>query len=109
MSIFKKDQPTNHDSEIFVIYDSKSGSYKLPINAPDKFEMIRSYEQIYLNTPQDQLIINAEDFSLFKIGEYYKKTGVLKLHDKEHVANCHELKASLVQKYKKSEMGIAPT
>lgn len=106
--MFGKEKPTNHDLEIFLIYDSKVNAYRDPIISPNKWEMFRSYERLLKNNPDDQLITNAEDFALFKIGEYFKKTGTITLHEKEHQANFHELKFSLIQR-QKDQMGIVPT
>lgn len=88
---------TNHDLEIFTIYDSKSQSYREPTYAKNKFVIMRELEQLYRDKSQinNQLVTNAEDFSLFKIGEYWLKNGQIESCKPTHIANMHEIKASL--------------
>lgn len=100
--------PTNPDSEIFLIYDSKSNSYRQPILAPDKWDMIRSYENMLRNNADDTIIHNAEDYAIFKVGHYFKKTGKITLHEKEHIANLHEVKYSYLQR-EKNKGALSPT
>lgn len=88
------------DYEYFTIYDTKIDSYRMPMAAVNKFDMIRQIESLFRSPEQkdNQLITNAEDFQLFKIGEYEVKTGTFTAQRPQHVANLHEIKASLRQK-----------
>lgn len=84
------------DLEFFSIFDSKSKSYDDPMYAPNKDVLLRDILNIFRNPEQsrkNKFFINAEDYSLFKIGSYSKKTGQLKIQNLEHVANFHDLKA----------------
>lgn len=102
----KKDK--DHDLEIFVIYDSKPNNYRDPIVSPNQFEMVRAYENIIRTNPSDQLVTNSEDFAIFRIGRYWKKTGKMELCDKEHIANLHEIKFAYLSR-EKQQLGIVPT
>lgn len=92
--MFGKKTSDSHDLELFVIYDSKPSTYRDPIVSPNQFEMVRAYENIIRTNPSDQLVTNAEDFAIFRVGTYIKKTGQIFLTDKEHIANLHELRDS---------------
>ena len=94
----KKETLANHDLELFLIYDSKVNSYRDPISSTNRFDMIRAYENIVRKNPDDSLVVNSEDFSIFKIGEYHKKTGTIMLHEKEHIAHLHEIKNALLSR-----------
>lgn len=87
------------DSEYFALYDAKTDSYNLPMLATNKFDMVRQVENLMKDPAQAQntYVTNAEDFQLFKIGTYDKKTGTIKGHIPEHIANLHEIRASLKQ------------
>lgn len=108
----KKD---NHqvDVEVFTVYDSKTLSYDIPTFAINEHDLIRQIMNMF-NDPRHQeskLRVNAEDFSIFKIGNYDKKTGLLLTHQPQHVANVHELRAAsrpAVQP-NQQQMGIVPT
>ena len=90
----KKQEP---ELEYFAIYDSKSQTYNEPMLAANRFVMLRQINDLFQDSNQskNQLFLNAEDFSLFKVGEYSKKTGQILGQSPEHIANLHELKAGL--------------
>lgn len=110
--MFGKTEKQNPDKEFFTIYDSKVGSYREPILSTNRFEMIRNLE-LFLRDPakqNDPLFVNAEDFQLFKIGEYYLKTATIVAIKPEHVLNVHELKFSLQRSQApQAPLGIVPT
>lgn len=99
----KKDKETlTPDSQIFAIYDSKTESYGEPIfglNGPD---MIRRISNAFLKREQQESNphwLNAEDFSLFQIGEYDKSSGkIVGQTIPTHVANFHELRSMIERK-----------
>lgn len=106
----KNKQEAEPDSQYFTVYDTKGGFYRDPIMHPNRHTMLRHLSMFYRNQENrlDQLFTNSEDFQLFKIGDYYKKTGTLVGHEPEHVANLHEVKhAALLAA--KQDMGIAST
>lgn len=100
--MFKKTETKQDpDFEIFVIHDSKVGGYRQPIFAINKFDMLRHFEntfrEVAQSKEQNQYFTNAEDFALFKIGEYSKKTGTIQSHLMEHVANLHDIKSVVMR------------
>lgn len=101
----KKDKP-QAESEYFVIYDSKVGAYRNPMLATNRFDIIRQTESFFRDPKMElqDLCTNPEDFSIFKIGEYSKTTGVIVPTQHEHIANLHEIKSSVLR-----SSGIAST
>lgn len=89
------------DLEFFTVYDSKSQSYFEPFAAKNSQVVIRDFCNAF-QSPQAQeknsYFINAEDYSLFKIGTFDKKTGNLTAFNREHVANMLDLKAMVQAK-----------
>jgi len=101
------------DSEYFTIYDTKVGTYREPILAINRHDMLRSLTTMYTDPKahRDQYVLNAEDFQLFKIGEFSKKTGELTGCKPEHIANLHDIKAAVArsQPHSPPALGIAST
>lgn len=87
------------DLQAFVVHDSKSGVWDLPSYAINAADCIRRFQNILIKpeAKQDQIVTNSEDFKIFKIGDYDRKTGTFNYHHPEHVANMFELKASMDQ------------
>lgn len=83
------------DLEIFVIYDSKSKSYEVPAFAQNADTLKRDILNMFRDPKQAQnkFLVNAEDYSLFKIGSYSKKTGLIEPQNLEHIANMHDLRS----------------
>jgi len=116
----KKDEKVNPDFEVFVIYDSKVGVYRMPIFAINKYDLIREFDRTFRD-PQEQrnqYFTNAEDFALFKIGEYSKRSGQITPTTPEHIVNLHELRTTVQYSTQRanqqseqnvSEVGIIPT
>lgn len=99
---------TNHqaDLELFTIFDSKTKSYREPTYAPNKDVLMREILNM-MNDPgqaKNPLFLNAEDFSIFRIGSYDRKTGELLSQNLEHIANMHDLRALSTP-----HSGIVPT
>ena len=65
------------DTLFITIFDTKAGNFRQPIQVENKYDAIRSYETLVRKNPDDQLVTNAEDFQLFMIGSYSKKTGTI--------------------------------
>lgn len=91
----KSDQP-EHDVEIFAIYDAKMENYSDPKFAINQHDFIRSILNTFRDPSQSQnkYLVNAEDFSLFKIGTYGWKNATLVAHPPMHVVNFHELRST---------------
>lgn len=98
--MFGKNKEQDPDHELFVVFDSKGGFYGDPKPAVNKLDAMRQIENMFRNPKlreDNPLFLNAEDYSLFKIGEYRKKNGDLRGQPPEHIANLHELKASVLR------------
>lgn len=88
------------DYEIFSIYDSKVDAYEMPMFAINQHDLTRQILNNFKDTSQhktNKFFLNAEDFSLFRIGAYTKKSGTLLTQNPEHIANLHELRAAAQQ------------
>lgn len=98
MNPFQKNQ--NPDLQAFVLHDTKTNSYNAPMFALNKFDMIRQLENLMRdpNQTQNQYLLNAEDYQLFHVADYYKKTAELNGKKPEHIANLHEIRAAVQQK-----------
>ena len=90
----KKSDP---ELEAFTVFDSKAGIYREPIFAINRHDIMRGYESTIRKYPDDVLVTNAEDFSLFKIGEYSKKTGQFVATHHEHIANLIDLRSAFMR------------
>lgn len=83
------------DFELFTMYDSKTQIYDRPVFAQNKNDLIREVINM-MKSPEEKknrLVLNAEDFSIFKVGAYDKSTGKLEGCNPEHVANLNDLRA----------------
>lgn len=116
----KKKTEVQTDFDIFVMFDSKTESYDMPMYAMNEHDMVREIMNAF-SDPQAQAkskyYLNAEDYSLFRVGAYSKKLGKFFVQEAEHIANCHDLRAT-VQKTRpnvtwknpsQDELGIVPT
>lgn len=89
-------QPQLPDLEFFTVYDSKSKTYGEPFPAMNRDVVLRDFMNAFKNpeAPQNnRYYINAEDFSIFKVGSFEKRTGKLEGYNLEHVVNLHDLRA----------------
>lgn len=95
----KKEAKETPDFEYFSIYDSKVGVYREPMLAANRFDMVRQIDNLFRDPAQakNQLLLNSEDFSLFKVGEFTKRTGLIIGCPPEHVANLHEIRAAIAR------------
>lgn len=98
--MFGKKTEETPDLEMFTIYDTKVGNYRDPIFAINRFDMLRGIESFFRNpvNANDQMSTNSEDFQVFKIGSYIRKTGTVSGHHPEHIANLHEIRAITLQR-----------
>lgn len=91
-------QKPDPDLEIFTVYDSKVGVYRPPMYSINQFALLREFQtQIFMDPSQsrNELFTNPEDFQIFKIGEYSRRTGTITPCQPKHVANLHELKTAV--------------
>lgn len=99
--MFGKSRQQNVDDvsyEVFTIFDSKAKAYEDPMFAPNHQVLIREIVNIFKgpNAFKNKFFMNAEDFSMFRIGTYSKRTGLVTPQNLEHVVNIHDLKALAV-------------
>lgn len=93
--MFAKKNDEKHDFEVYTIFDSKTKTYEAPhfeVNA----EVLKRNLLNMFNDPsqaKNKYLVNAEDYSLFRVGTYSKATGLLSSTGLEHVANFNDLRA----------------
>lgn len=95
--LFKKPEQ-QADLESFVIYDSKSKSYGLPMLEKNSEVIVREIATTFRKPEQQQsnsLFINAEDYSIFRNGTYTRQTGLFTPTPLEHVINLHDIRAQI--------------
>lgn len=86
------------DLEVYSIYDNVTQQYNIPSYYMNQFEAIRTTERMFKDPRHKEslLVTNSEDYSLFHIGFFDRKTGSIEpLKAPKRVLNLHELKASL--------------
>lgn len=94
--MFGKNGKHQVDLEVFTIFDSKTSSYDQPFFAINHHDIIRQIINMFQEPKQqkeNRLFLNAEDFSIFRIATFDKKTGSLQVSNLEHIANMHDLRA----------------
>ena len=96
----KQNEIINEDFGVYVVYDQKAGVYKKPVLVENQVDLIREYEAMCKDPKanQDLVVTNAEDFKMFKIGSFCKRTGRLVAIDSEHIFNFIELRTMVNQK-----------
>lgn len=91
----KKDQQ-RVDMEFFTVYDSKSRAYAEPFPALNKDVVLRDFLNAFKNpdaSTKNRYYMNAEDFSVFRVGTFDSGSGQLQPINLEHVANLHDIRA----------------
>lgn len=96
--MFGKKNEQKPDLEMYVIYDTKVGSYENPFFGQNKEGLMReilNHMRKDASDPncQNKYYLNAEDFQVFKIGSYFRSSGEITPQAPEHLINMHELKA----------------
>lgn len=97
--MFSKKQDQT-DIDLFVVYDSKTESYSDIIPAINSLDITREFYNAFMDPSaeaKNKYYKNAEDFSLFKIGAYARKSAQLLSQEPTHVVNFHELKSQTVR------------
>lgn len=97
--MFGKKVDKKSGMEIFAVFDTKTQTYGMPAFAINQHDMVREIYNMFRDPQQqtkNQLWLNAEDYSVFRIGTYSREGGELLGQNPEHIANLHELKASVL-------------
>lgn len=94
-----KSEEIQKDVEIFTVFDSKTNSYELPTFAFNHHDCVRQIINMFKDPSQakNKFLLNAEDYSLFRIGSYSKRTGLIYTEQLTHIANLHDLRALVAQ------------
>lgn len=106
--MFGKNNKQQGDTELFAVYDSKTESYSDIIPSINHLDIIREFTNAFQDPSaetKNRYYRNAEDFSLFKIGGYDRKTGQMQGHNPTHVVNFHELKSQVERMKSRTEQG----
>lgn len=105
----KKSNNNQPDYEYFTLCDTKVGVYREPMLAINQFDMVRQIQSLFKDPAQqqNQIVTNAEDFSLFKVGAFTKKTGEITPCTHEHIANVIDIKIAIQRE--KGQVGIQAT
>ena len=84
------------DLQIYTIYDSKTESYEDPRLAVNDADITRFLVNLFRDPRNANYkhLLNAEDYAIFRIGSYSRKTGTIESTNPTHVVNLHELRAA---------------
>lgn len=95
--MFGKNVQPKNDYQYFTIFDSKVGIYREPVLGINEHDILRQIDALFRDPQQaqNQLVTNAEDFSLFRIGGFTKATGTITTQQPEHIANLHDIRAAV--------------
>lgn len=93
--MFGQKNETQPDLEIFAMWDSKAQCYKPPVLSTNKHTALRELSKLMSENKSHEFFSNAEDFQLFKIGDYSYRTAKINWHNPEAITGLHELKAAL--------------
>lgn len=85
------------DQEVFALYDSKAQCYNMPMFAMNQLVLLRELQGLLQDPGQskNQLVTNPQDFHLFRIGTYEKKTGLIIGQVPEHIYDLHVIVAEI--------------
>lgn len=93
--MFGKKTAPAQETNLYTIFDSKSKTYDVPFHGPSKEVIIRDLIN-QMNDPKNQYatrFINAEDFSMYKVGTFDQITGQISSQNHEHQFNYHDIRA----------------
>lgn len=98
------------DLEVFSIYDTKVGAYGVPQFAPNALSLIREYESQFADMQQHKsmLATHSEDYVLFKIGEFTKRTGKIEACTPTSIIGFHEIRTSVLSRVNAGLQNAAP-
>lgn len=86
------------DIEMFTIYDTKVDAYREPLFAANEHDLYRTLHNTFQkDRDNNKYFLNAEDFQVFKIGDYCFKTGTLNSIEPKHVFNMHDIKGAVLK------------
>lgn len=97
--MFGKKDTKDKDYEAFVIFDSKAGYYGMPIFVRTHHELLRDLTNMFRDPKEarNKLLLNSEDFSIFRIGYYNQSKGEFVPQNNEHIANIIDLRSMIMR------------
>lgn len=100
MALFGKKNDIQKDMFVYVIHDAKAAAYRDPILYPSDEVLCRTIINEFTDPryARTDLFNNAEDFTIFCIGYFERKSGTLVSTEPLHVANVFELRQAAYQK-----------
>lgn len=94
--MFGNNKEQEPDGHFYTIFDSKAKAYSEPFPAPNNSVLMRDFVTAFKSPEaptKNRYYQNAEDYSIFKCGNFNLRTGFVVGQSLEHVANMHDLKA----------------
>lgn len=79
--------------KIYTVFDSKAEAYLQPYYAKNDSVAIRLF-RVAANDKEHQFSISAEDYTLFRIGEFDVNNGTITTELPTVIARAHELKGN---------------
>lgn len=94
--MFGKNKDQDPDYELFTVHDIKSRTYGIPFPEKNSQVVLRDFLNAFNDSQafeKNKYFRNAEDYSVFKVGNYDQRTGEITPIQREHVANLIDIKA----------------
>jgi hypothetical protein len=82
--------------KLFVVRDTKAQYYHAPQTYRNSGDAIRACKNAVNDSTSGMFAKNAEDFSLFQVGEWDELTGAITPSEKIHVTDLVDLKEDTV-------------
>lgn len=90
----KQENQRQSDLQLFTIYDSKTESYRDPVMAVNQHDLARQITNSFREQrDKNGYFANAEDYSVFYLGDYCRKTGTIAAREPVHQFNLHDLRS----------------
>lgn len=90
--------------KLFQIYDSKSETWVYPTPHPARGQAIRSFSDGVNDhrTPNNVLAAHPADFTLFEVGEYDDRTGIVSMYE-SRISVVNGLDVKVVEEQQKPQ------
>lgn len=112
----KQKERKSSDLDVFIIYDSKVGSYERPHFERNGQVVMREILNMFRDPAQakNKYLVNAEDYSVYRVGTLDVSSGKLECFAPEHVCNMHDLRFMAQREGSQNvsgepDVGIVPT
>ncbi len=94
--MFGKNKTGGAELEFFTVFDSKAKTYAEPFPAMNSEVVIRDFTTAFRDPEahkKNRYYMNAEDFSIYKCGNFSLTSGLITGQNLEHIVNMHDLRA----------------